>query len=215
VSPTSSRPNTRITRLADRASYDRETAYAILDAALIAHLAVVVDGAPVVMPYVCARAGDELVLHGSTRAGILSAIAQGAPVSVAVTHVDGLVLARSAFHSSMNYRSVVIHGRARAVDDLAEKAQLLEAIADHLTPGRRAVTRGMSDGELQATQVLAIALDTFSAKIRTGGPIEPPEDRDPNVWAGVIPLALTFGPAEADPTTPAHLAPPERRPAND
>ena len=206
-------PNTRITRLADRASYDRETAYAILDAALVAHLAVVVDGAPVVMPYVCARAGDELVLHGSTRAGVLSAIASGAPVSVAVTHIDGLVLARSAFHSSMNYRSVVIHGHARPIDDAVEKTRLLDRLADHLTPGRRAVTRAMSEGELQATQVLAIALDAFSAKIRTGGPIEPPEDRDPNVWAGVIPLALTFGPAQADPTTPADLAPPEARPA--
>lgn len=208
-------PNTRITRLADRARYDRETAYAILDAGLVAHLAVVVDGAPVVLPFACARAGDQLVLHGSTRAGVLSAIAGGAPVSVAVTLIDGLVVARSAFHSSMNYRSVVVHGSARVVDDAAEKVRLLEALADHLTPGRRAVIRPMNDGELRATQVLTIALETFSAKIRTGGPIDAPEDLDPNLWAGVFPLAAVFGTPQPDATTRPQLAPPELRAAGD
>ncbi|GAC1575671.1 MAG: pyridoxamine 5'-phosphate oxidase family protein [Candidatus Elarobacter sp.] len=205
----SNAPNTRITRLADRARYDREAADAILDAAYVAHVAVAIDGAPVVMPYACARVGDELVLHGSSRAGILTTIANGVPLSAAVTHVDGLVVARSAFHSSMNYRSVVVHGRARVVDDPAEKIRLLDALVDHLTPGRRAAIRPMSEGELQATQVVAIPIDTFSAKIRTGGPKDAPEDLDPAVWAGVVPMTVAFGAAQPDAVTGAHLPAPE------
>ena len=117
TAPDTTAPNTRVRRLAERARYDRENVHAILDAAYVAHVGVVVDGAPVVMPYACARVGDELVLHGSIKAGILSALANGAPVCATVTHVDGLVLARSAFHSSMNYRSAVVHGSARIVAD--------------------------------------------------------------------------------------------------
>ena len=206
-------PNTvpdrlRVTRLADRAHYDRAAVDAILDEAYVAHVGVVVDGAPVVLPYACARVGDELVLHGSTRAGALGAIADGAPVCATVTHLDGLVLARSGFQSSMNYRTAVVHGRARAVTERAEKVRLLDAFLDRQLPGRRAQIRGMSEGELQATQVLAIPLDAVSAKVRDGGVNEPAEDVDPAVWAGVIPLRLVRGEAEPDPTNGPQAPPP-------
>jgi uncharacterized protein len=194
-------PNARVRRLAERARYDAATVHAILDEAYVAHVGVVVAGAPVVMPYACARAGDELVLHGSTRAGILSAVASGTPVCATVTHLDGLVLARSAFHSSMNYRSVVIHGTARVVDERDEKVRLLDALVDHLLPGRRAELRPMSDGELEATQVVAVRIGAASAKIRTGPPKDAPEDVLPELWGGVIPLALAFGEPEPDAIT--------------
>jgi uncharacterized protein len=200
--------NTRVRRLAERARYDAETVHGILDEAYVAHVGLVVDGAPVVIPYACARVGDELVLHGSTRAGILSAAASGTPVCATVTHLDGLVLARSAFHSSMNYRSVVIHGTARVVDEREQKVRLLDALADHLLPGRRAELRPMSDGELEATQVVAIRIDTASAKIRTGHPKDAPEDVLPQIWGGVIPLALAFGEPQPDGITGAGVAAP-------
>jgi nitroimidazol reductase NimA-like FMN-containing flavoprotein (pyridoxamine 5'-phosphate oxidase superfamily) len=197
-----------VRRLADRARYDRENVNAILDAAYVAHVGAVVGGAPVVMPYACARVGDELVLHGSVKAGILSMLANGAPVCATVTHVDGLVLARSAFHSSMNYRSAVVHGTARIVTDRAEKVRLLDALVDRLLPGRRAGIRAMTQGEVDATQVVALALDCVSAKIRTGPPTEPQEDCDTGVWGGVIPLSLAHGPPQADDVTAAGVAPP-------
>ena len=201
-------PNLRVRRLAERARYDRENVDAILDAAYVAHVGAVVDGAPVVMPYACARVDDELVLHGSVKAGILSGLADGTPVCATVTHVDGLVLARSAFHSSMNYRSAVVHGNARVVADLDEKIRLLDALVDRLLPGRRAGIRGMTRGELDATRVVTIALDRVSAKVRTGPPTEPPEDQQPDVWGGVIPLALAHGAPHADGVTAAGVAPP-------
>jgi nitroimidazol reductase NimA-like FMN-containing flavoprotein (pyridoxamine 5'-phosphate oxidase superfamily) len=201
-------PNIRVRRLAERARYDRENVHAILDAAYVAHVGAIVDGAPVVMPYACARVGEELVLHGSVKAGILSALANGAPVCATVTHLDGLVLARSAFHTSMNYRSAVVHGNARIVDDPAEKIRLLNAIVDRLLPGRRAGIRGMAQGELDATRVVAIALDRVSAKVRMGPPTEPQEDRDGSVWGGVVPLKLEGGTPQADDITAPGLAPP-------
>lgn len=204
--------NARVRRLAERARYDRDTVHAILDDAYVAHVGVVVDGAPVVMPYACARVGDELVLHGSTKAGILSAVADGTPVCATVTHLDGLVLARSAFHTSMNYRSAVVHGTARVVADPAEKIRLLDALVDQLLPRRRAQLRAMTAGEVDATQVVALALDVVSAKVRTGAPTEPPEDRDASTWGGVIPLALAFGTPQPDAATwPGAMAPNVRR----
>ena len=200
-------PNVLVRRLAERASYERDDVNAIVDAAYVAHVGAVVGGAPVVMPYACARVGDELVLHGSTKAGVLSAIANGAPVCATVTHLDGLVLARSAFHSSMNYRCAVIHGSARVVTDPEEKVRLLHALVDRMLPGRRAGIRAMTPGELHATQVVAIPLDRVSAKISTGPPEEPHDDRDPAVWGGVIPLALVAGTPEADDVTAAGVTP--------
>ncbi|MBV8748818.1 MAG: pyridoxamine 5'-phosphate oxidase family protein [Candidatus Eremiobacteraeota bacterium] len=201
-------PNLRVGRLADRAHYDRATVDPILDAAYVAHVGVVVDGAPVVIPFACARVGDELVIHGSTRAGMLSAAAAGAPICATVTLLDGLVLARSAFHSSMNYRSVVVHGVARAVDDPQEKVRLLDALFDHLLPGRREALRPMSDGELSATTVIALALDHASAKVRTGGPDDPEPDRRREIWGGVIPLALAYGTPQPDGVTAPGVAAP-------
>lgn len=191
-------------RLADRASYDRTIVDPILDGARIAHVGVVVDGAPVVLPYACARLGDELILHGSARAGALGAIADGAAICATVTHLDGLVVAHSAFHSSMNYRSVVVHGRARHVVDRDEKLRLLDALVDRLLPGWRPSLRVITEGELEATRVVALALDLFSAKIRTGGPKEP----DADVWAGVVPLRLVTGTPEPAAPTARGVAPP-------
>jgi uncharacterized protein len=200
---------TRVNRLADRASYDRAIVDPILDEGRVAHVGVVVDGAPVVLPYACARVGDELILHGSVRAGALGAIADGAVVCATVTHLDGLVVAHSAFHSSMNYRAVVIHGRARHVVDRDEKLRLLDALVDRLLPGWRPSLRAISEGELEATQVVALPLDVFSAKIRTGGPKEPDADLRPDVWAGVVPLRLVAGSPEPTVTTARDASPPK------
>ena len=208
TAPDTTVPNSRVRRHAERARYERDDVDAILDEAYVAHVGVVIDGAPVVMPYACARVGDELVLHGSTKAGILSALANGVPVCATVTHVDGLVLARSAFHCSMNYRSVVVHGTARVVDDPDEKTRLLDAFVDRLIPGRRAHMRAMSPGELEATHVVALALDAVSAKIRSGGPKDAPEDLRGDLWGGVIPLALVPGAPQADDVTAAGIAAP-------
>ena len=201
-------PNTRVRRLAERARYDAETVHAILDEAYVAHVGVVVAGAPVVIPYACARVGDELVLHGSSRAGTLSTVATGFPVCATVTILDGLVFARSAFHSSMNYRSVVVQGAARVVGDPHEKTRFLDALVDHLMPGRRAQLREPTEGELEATQVVAIRLDAISAKVRTGGPKDPPEDVLPGIWGGLLPMRLTFGEPEPDAITAAGVPPP-------
>jgi uncharacterized protein len=201
-------PNTRVRRLAERARYDEQTVHAILDEAYVAHVGIVAGGLPVVIPYACARVGEELVLHGSTRAGILSTIASGTPVCATVTLLDGLVFARSAFHSSMNYRSVVVQGAARTVDDPAEKVRFLDAIVDHLMPGRRAHLRDATEGELEATQVVAIRLDAVSAKVRTGGPKDAPEDLLPEIWGGVVPLRVAFGEPEADAVTGAGVPSP-------
>ncbi len=195
---------TRITRLAERASYDRATLDAILDAAYVAHVGVVVDGAPAVIPIpddIDDGTACALMLQGSL-------IADGTQVCATVTHLDGLVLARSAFHSSMNYRSAAVHGVARVVDDPGEKVRYLDALVDQLLPGRRTELRAMDDGELLATQVVAIPLDTFSAKIRTGGPKDAPEDHLPGVWGGVIPLTLAKGVPQADDTTAPGVAAP-------
>jgi nitroimidazol reductase NimA-like FMN-containing flavoprotein (pyridoxamine 5'-phosphate oxidase superfamily) len=198
----------RVRRLAERARYERAEIDAILDDAYVAHVGLVVDGAPVVLPYACARVGDELILHGSTRAGALGASAAGVPLCATVTHLDGLVVAHSAFHSSMNYRSVVVRGSARAVTDPAEKARLLDAFVDHQFPGWRASFRPTSEGELSATQVLALSLAFASAKVRTGGPQEPADDVRPDVWAGVVPLRMLAGVPEPTPETAILAAPP-------
>jgi len=211
-----STPKTRVRRHPERASYDTAVVHAILDAAYVAHVGVIVDGSPVVLPYACARVGDELVLHGSTKAGILSAVATGTPICATVTHLDGLVLARSAFESSMNYRSVVVQGFARVVVDRDEKVRLLDAFVDRVLPGRRAQIRGMTDVELQVTQVVAVHLDAVSAKVRTGPPKEPKEDHQPDVWGGVIPLTLAHGNPEPDDITANDAPAPhfvEHRPA--
>jgi nitroimidazol reductase NimA-like FMN-containing flavoprotein (pyridoxamine 5'-phosphate oxidase superfamily) len=203
-------PRTTPTRHADRVSYDRATAHAVLDEAVVAHVAFVVDGRPVVLPQLHARVGDVLYLHGSTGArALLAARDGGLEVCVTVTLVDGLVLARSAFHHSINYRSVVVHGTATVVQDPAEKATALQSLVDAIVPGRPAGTRGPDRRELAATTVLRLPLDEVSVKVRTGPPVDEPEDLELPFWAGVLPLATVAGVPVPAPELPAGAEVPE------
>ncbi|WP_329245495.1 pyridoxamine 5'-phosphate oxidase family protein [Streptomyces sp. NBC_01478] len=184
------------TRSADRASYDKELVHAILDEAYVCHLGFVRDGAPVVLPTLYGRVGERLYVHGSTGARPLRMTGQadpGLPVCLTVTHVDGLVLARSAFHHSINYRSVVVHGIAHQVTDPQEKRTALDALVDHVVPGRSADSRPANKKELAATMVIRLDLDQVSAKLRTGGANDDPEDLDLPHWAGVVPLQPSYG----------------------
>ncbi|MFD7243098.1 pyridoxamine 5'-phosphate oxidase family protein [Streptomyces massasporeus] len=190
------------TRSPDRASYDRDLVHAILDEAYVCHLGFVRDGAPVVLPTLYARVGERLYVHGSTGSRPLRAAGQadpGLPVCLTVTHVDGLVLARSAFHHSINYRSVVVHGVAHDVTDPEEKRQALDALVDHVVPGRAADSRPANKKELAATAVIRLDLDEVSAKLRTGGVNDEPEDLALPHWAGVVPVRRTYGTPDADP----------------
>ncbi|MBW0017735.1 MAG: pyridoxamine 5'-phosphate oxidase family protein [Mycobacterium sp.] len=198
-------PRTTPTRYRERASYDRQTVHRILDEALICHLGYLADDKPVVLPTTHARSGETLYLHGSTGSGpMLAAKLSGLPVCVTATLVDGLVLARSAMHHSLNYRSVVVMGTARVVDDPAEKLQALHALLDHIQPGRAADCRTPNARELAATAVLALHLLEVSAKVRNAGPADDPEDMTLPHWAGVIPLRLTAGtPTPASDLDPA------------
>ena len=182
---------TRVRRLAQRGSYERQTIDAILDEALICHVGFVVDGAPVVIPTIHWRDGDRLYIHGSAASRMLRSLRDGVDACVTVTLVDGLVLARSAFHHSMNYRSVVVFGRATLVEDREEKIRALDALVEHVVPGRSSEVRGPNESELRQTIVLSLPIEEASAKIRTGGAVDDEEDYALPVWAGVVPLALT------------------------
>jgi uncharacterized protein len=177
-------------RLPRRASYDPQVVFAILDAGLVAHVAFVHDGHPFVIPMAYVRKDRELMIHGSAASRMLEVGATGAAVSACVTILDGLVYARSAFHHSVNYRSVVVLGHARDVVDEAEKRAFLDALVDRVAPGRSRLVRGPNDRELRATRVLALPLDEASAKIRTGPPIDDPEDLTVPVWTGQLPVAI-------------------------
>jgi uncharacterized protein len=196
------------TRLRERAHYDHDVVHAILDEAVVCHLGFVADGAPVVLPTLFARVGEQLYLHGSTGSRPLRSAGDdgGLPVCVTVTLVDGFVLARSAFHHSVNYRSVVVHGTARHVTDPAEQTAALNALVDHVVPGRAADCRPASAKELAATAVLRLDLREVSAKVRTGGPNDEPEDLALPHWTGVVPVTTRRGaplPAEdLAPTVP-------------
>lgn len=181
---------TRLRRLPKRGAFDRETIYAILDEAFICHIGFVVDGQPYVIPTGFGREGDRLYIHGSSASRMLRNLSDGVNVCFTTTLVDGLVLARSAFHHSINYRSVVVLGNATLVEDAEEKNQALEAITDHIVPGRWADVRWPTDLELKATSVLKLPIDEASAKVRTGPPIDDEEDYAMNVWAGVLPLSV-------------------------
>jgi nitroimidazol reductase NimA-like FMN-containing flavoprotein (pyridoxamine 5'-phosphate oxidase superfamily) len=186
------------TRSAQRARYDRATVHAVLDAACVCHLGYVRDGAPVVLPTLYARVGERLYLHGSTGSRPLRAAGAdpGLPVCVTVTHVDGFVLARSAFHHSVNYRSAVVHGTAHRVTDEAEARAALDALVDAVVPGRAADSRPANARELAATAVLRLELNEVSVKCRTGGPNDEPEDLALPHWAGVLPVASGWGAPE-------------------
>jgi uncharacterized protein len=194
------------TRYRERANYDRDVVHRILDESLICHLGYVTDGRPVVLPTTHARHGETLYLHGSTGSGPMLAAKQGSglPVCVTATLVDGLVLARSALHHSLVYRSVVVLGDARLVDDPAEKLSALGSLLDHIAPGRAADCRLPNERELAMTAVLALDLVEVSAKVRSGGPADDPEDLTLPHWAGVVPLSLTAGtPVPSDDLDPA------------
>ncbi len=218
--PLSPTPRSTVHRGRQRARTDRAELYATLDAGLVCHLAVVRDGAPVVLPTGYGRRGDTLYLHGSTGAAILRAAA-GAPVCVTVTLVDGVVYARSVFHHSMNYRSAVVHGTARSVIDDAERLTALETIVEHLAPGSWSHARLPSQRELAATAVLAVDLVETSVKVRSGPPVDDAADvADPGYWAGVLPLHTAWGHPDPSPdlaaphtTPPAHIT--TRRPHSD
>jgi nitroimidazol reductase NimA-like FMN-containing flavoprotein (pyridoxamine 5'-phosphate oxidase superfamily) len=179
---------TRVRRLPARGAYDKETIYGILDDALIGHVGFVVDDSPFVIPMVSARAGDKLLLHGSTASRLMRHLATEAEVCVTVTHLDGLIVARSVFDSSMNYRSVVILGRARPITDLDEKLEAMRVITEHLLPGRWAEARHPNAQELKATTIIEIPLDEGSAKVRTGPPQDDEGDSGAGSWAGEIPI---------------------------
>ncbi|MGQ5227523.1 pyridoxamine 5'-phosphate oxidase family protein [Streptomyces sp. yara] len=190
------------TRAPQRASYDKDLVHAILDEGYVCHLGFVRDGAPVVLPTLYGRVGEVLYVHGSTGSRPLRTAGrsdQGLPVCLTVTHVDGLVLARSAFHHSVNYRSVVVHGTACEVTDPEEKRQALDALVDHVVPGRSADSRPADKKELAATAVLRIRLDEVSAKARTGGVNDEPEDLSLPHWAGVLPVRTAYGVPQPSP----------------
>ncbi|WP_411113906.1 pyridoxamine 5'-phosphate oxidase family protein [Streptomyces sp. 029-5] len=216
-------PRTIPTRSRERAAYDRELVHGILDEAYVCHLGFVRDGAPVVLPTLYARVDERLYVHGSTgsrplrmtaadggteRADGENGAGPGLAVCLTVTHVDGLVLARSAFHHSINYRSVVVHGVARQVTDPGERRTALDAIVDHVVPGRSHDSRPANARELAATAVIRLDLDEVSAKVRTGGPNDDPEDLTLPHWAGVVPLARGYGaPVPSDDLDPAIALP--------
>jgi nitroimidazol reductase NimA-like FMN-containing flavoprotein (pyridoxamine 5'-phosphate oxidase superfamily) len=187
---------TRVRRLPDRARYDAATVHAILDAGLVCTVSFVEDGRPMAIPTAYARVGDALVLHGSAKSRTLLAAGSGTELCVTVTHLDGLVLARSAFHHSVNYRSLVIFGRAEAVTDPARKLALLRAFTERLYPGRWSIARPPSEQELKATLVVRLPLREVVAKVRAGGPLDDADDMGLPVWAGVVPLRLVAGTAE-------------------
>jgi len=187
MEPTS---RTRLIRKPDRGSHDRDTVYAILDEGLICHLGFAVGGQPYVLPTTHARIEDRLYVHGSVASRMLKTLKGGTPVCITVTLIDGLVLARSAFHMSMNYRSVVVLGTATEVSDHDHKRRAFKALVEHVLPGRSADIRAPSEQEIKATSVLCLPITEASAKARTGGPVEAEEDYALPCWAGVVPLAL-------------------------
>jgi uncharacterized protein len=187
-----------VKRRAGRGAYDRETVHAILDEGFVGHVGLVDHEQPFVIPMLYARVGEALYLHGSPLSRLLGAAVDGTPLCLTVTLVDGLVLARSAFHHSVNYRSVVLLGQARAVRDREEKVEALRLVVEHIAPGRSADARGPNAKELKATEVVAMTIDEGSAKVRTGPPIDGQEDYEIPIWAGVLPLRLQAGTPVSD-----------------
>ena len=203
---------TRVKRLPKRASYDRDVINAILDTALVCHVGFAIDGQPYVIPTLQVRIGDRLYIHGSAASRMLGNAANGTPLAVTVTHVDGVVMARSAFHHSVNYRSVILLGVATLVTGYSEKLAVMKGLIDHVAPGRWDHIRQPNEKELDATSVLSIPIEEASAKLRSGGPIDDEADYALPIWAGEIPLTTTTLAPVADsrlaPATPipAHVA---------
>jgi nitroimidazol reductase NimA-like FMN-containing flavoprotein (pyridoxamine 5'-phosphate oxidase superfamily) len=191
--PSAPSARTRLVREADRAVYDRAAAYKILDEGFICHVGFVADGQPFVIPTSYGRVGDDLYIHGSAASRMLRRVDEGIAVCITVTLLDGLVLARSIFNHSMNYRSVVILGTARAVNDSKEKLEALRLLSEHILPGRWAESRQPNEKELKATSVLRLPIEEFSAKVRQGPVVDDEEDYAFSTWAGVIPLTMVAG----------------------
>jgi len=206
--PLSATPRTTLHRLRERGQTDRPALYAVLDAGLICHLGVIIDGVPVVLPTGYGRIGDTLYLHGSSANRSMLA-ADGQEICVTVTLLDGLVCARAIFHHSMNYRSAVVIGPARVVTDGDERLAALRAVTEQLAPGRWEHARPPTRKELAATAVIALPLAQASVKVRSGPPKDDPEDYESGIWAGVIPAALMYGPAEPDPALDQAIGIPE------
>jgi uncharacterized protein len=203
---------TRVKRLPKRASYDRDAIHSILDTALVCHVGFAIDGQPYVIPTLHVRIDDRLYIHGSAASRMLGTAADGTPIAVTVTHIDGLVLARSAFHHSVNYRSVVILGNATLVTDPAEKLAVMKGLIDHVAPGRWDHIRHPNEKELAATSVLSIPIVEASAKLRSGDPLDDDADYAMPVWAGQIPFTMNTSKPVADARldastpVPAHVA---------
>jgi hypothetical protein len=193
---------TRVKRLPERGVYDRASLDAILDEAPICHLGFVVEGKPFVIPTIHARDGDTIYLHGSPASRMLRLVKEGVPVCVTATILDGIVAARSAFHHSMNYRSAVVLGEGRLVDDEDERLRAMELITEHVLPGRWSEARHPSEIENKGTLIVAVPIEEFSVKTRTGPPGDDEADYDLPIWAGVIPLAMTPGVPQPDPVLP-------------
>jgi nitroimidazol reductase NimA-like FMN-containing flavoprotein (pyridoxamine 5'-phosphate oxidase superfamily) len=189
---------TRVRRRPDRGRYDRATVYAILDAALLCHVGYVIDGLPYVTPTLFWREGETLYWHGSSASRMLRRQAGGIPVCVTVSHVDGLVVARSGFHHSLNYRAVMAFGNAAVIRDEATRTAALNAFVERLYPGRNRQIRPILPQELKATTLMSMVIDEVSAKVRSGGPIDDEEDYALDCWAGVIPIEMRVGAAIAD-----------------
>jgi nitroimidazol reductase NimA-like FMN-containing flavoprotein (pyridoxamine 5'-phosphate oxidase superfamily) len=197
--------HTQVKRLPHRGVYDQAEVHAILDEGLVCHVGFVADGQPYVIPTLYARSGDEIYIHGSAASRMLRALAQGAAVCLTVTLVDGFVLARSVFHHSMNYRSVVVLGKARLVSDAEEKAAALRCFTNRMAAGRWEEARQPTEQELKSTTVLALPLEEVSAKVRTGPPLDDEDDYALPVWAGVVPIRQKLGEPVADPRLPADV----------
>jgi uncharacterized protein len=197
----------RVRRHPERARYDRDTVFAILDAALMCHVGYVIDGKPYVTPTLFWREGERLYWHGSSASRMLRTQAKGIPVCVTVSHVDALILARCAFRHSLNYRAVMAFGTAAIVDDPAEKEAGFNAFIERIYPGRTGIMRGILPQELKATSLMGMTIDDASAKIRSGGPIDLEADYAADCWAGTVPIAQHMGAPIADPIAPPRTAP--------
>ena len=205
-------PRTRLVREADRAVYDREAAYRILDEGFLCHVGFVADGQPFVIPTSYGRKDDTLFIHGSAASRMLRQMKEGVPVCITVTLLDGLVLARSIFNHSMNYRSVVVLGKATLIDDPAEKIEALRLLSEHIIPGRWADSRQPNERELKATSILRVPIEEFSAKVRKGPVVDDEEDYSFPTWAGVVPLEMVAGePFDDARLLPAQSPPPYAR----
>ncbi len=207
--PSTPTQRTRVVREAHRAVYDRETAYQILDEGFLCHVGFAVEGQPFVIPTLYGRKEDSLLVHGSAASRMLRQMKEGLPVCVTVTLVDGLVMARSIFNQSMNYRSVVVLGKAVLVDEPREKLEALRVLSEHIIPGRWADARPPNEREFKQTSVLRLGIDEFSCKVRTGGVVDDEEDYAFPAWAGVVPLEMTAGEPIEDERLMAGQAVPE------